>query len=323
MIKVALAGSVTSSFVTLEKLIEHKFEIVVVFGYEPEKTKLISGYRSMKSLCEENNILYVPFLKINEEENEKLLQQLEPDVFFVVGLSQLVSAKILSIPKLGCIGFHPTLLPQGRGRAPIAWLLLKEKQGAANFFLMGEGADDGPIFVQEPFAVSDEDDAGIIEHKILKSIGAALDNWLPSLKKGDWNPVPQDDLAATYYGVRTPEDGWINWDLPAFNIDRLIKASAPPHPGAYTFYKEKKLTITNSRIENGIPIRGVIGRVLAVSQAREYLIQCGTGLVWINALDTERNEVPLRVGQKLGYYTELEIYLLKKEINELKKTIAL
>lgn len=323
MIKVALAGSVTSSVVTLEKLIQHKFEIVAVFGYEPEKTKSVSGYRNMKSICEENNILYIPFTKINKEEHVKLLQQLQPDVFFVVGLSQLVSQEILDIPKLGCIGFHPTLLPKGRGRAPIAWLVLNENKGAANFFLMGEGADDGPVFVQEPFEVSDQDDANSIREKIVKAIGTGLDKWLPALKKGEWNPVMQDELKATYYGVRTPEDGWINWELSSFDIDRLIKSAGPPYPGAYTFCKEKKIIITRSNIESEYPIRGVVGRVLAVNQERGYLIQCGTGLLWINALDEAGNEMPLRVGQKLGYYTELEIHLLKKEMNELKKIIAL
>lgn len=322
MIKVALAGSVSSSLVTLEKLIEHQLEVVYVLGYEPESTALVSGYQHLKPLCDKNNIPYVPFLKINQPEHVRLLQEAKPDVFFVVGLSQLVSEELLSIPKLGCIGFHPTLLPRGRGRAPIAWLLLNEKQGAANFFLMGQGADDGPIFVQEPFDVTELDDAATIEEKILQAIKIGLDKWLPSLNKGEWNPIPQNDAEATYYGKRGPEDGWVNWDLPAYEIDRLIRASAPPHPGAYSFLKANKVIITKSRIEKDIPIKGVVGRVLIKNEQGEALIQCGSGLVWINALNAEGNPVPLSVGQKLGYYAELEIYNLKKQIEELKKLIS-
>jgi methionyl-tRNA formyltransferase len=323
MIRVALAGSVSSTFVTLEKLLEHKLEVACVFGYEPENTERVSGYACMRPLCEENNILYTPFNKINSSGHADLLKELQPDVFFVVGLSQLVSQELLSIPRLGCIGFHPTLLPKGRGRAPIAWLVLNEKEGAANFFLMGDGADDGPIFVQEPFDIEEQDDARAVEQKILEAIGVALDQWLPSLKRGEWNPVAQEEMNASYYGVRTPEDGWINWEMSAFQIDRLIKASAPPHPGAYSFFREKKLIITKSRIEHDIPIRGVVGRVLAISSDNEYLVQCGAGLVWVGAMGQGGESMVLRVGQKLGYYTELEIHQLKQQIAELKKSMAI
>ena len=87
------------------------------------------------------------------------------------------------MPKLGCIGFHPTLLPKGRGRAPLAWLILKEKKGAASFFLMDKKADSGPVFVQEPFEIEDNDDASRVEKKIEIAIEKALDKWLPELKK--------------------------------------------------------------------------------------------------------------------------------------------
>jgi len=322
--KVALAGSVTSSFVTLEKLIEHQLDVVCVFGLELEQqsTSVVSGYCSMRDLCEKHDILYIPFTKINKDEHIDLLNQLNPDVFFAVGLSQLISEDLLKVAKLGNVGFHPTLLPKGRGRAPIAWLLLNENQGAANFFLMGKGADDGPVFIQEPFDIEDQDDAASVESKILGSIKVALDKWLPSLKRGEWNPIPQDELEVTYYGKRTPEDGWVNWELNNKEVDKLIRASAHPHPGAYSFLKNKKLTILKSRIENNIPIKGVTGRVLLANGQQEYLIQCGSGLIWISDVYEENNAIELRVGQKLGYYTELEIFNLKKQIEELTKKIT-
>lgn len=250
MHRIALAGSVTSSFTTLQMLVKHNLNVVGVLGYEPDDPLPVSGYVNMKEYCILNDIPYHPFKKINSKNTTEILTELSPDIFFVVGLSQLVPTEILNIAKLGNIGFHPTLLPRGRGRAPIAWLIFEEKYGAANFFLMGEGTDDGPVFVQKPFNVESSDNATTIEQKIINSIELALDEWLPQLKNGLWSPVPQDESLATYYAKRTPEDGWINWTDSSINIDKLIRASFKPHPGAYTFLNQQKLIVFKTRLES-------------------------------------------------------------------------
>jgi methionyl-tRNA formyltransferase len=321
MYKIVLAGSVNSSLVTLEQLVHHQMDVAAVFGYEPKNTSEISSYVSMKEFCHNHQIAYYPFSKINSVENLNILKELKPDIFFVVGLSQLVSDEMLSVSKLGNVGFHPTYLPKGRGRAPIAWLILEEKIGAANFFLMGSGTDDGPIFIQEVFSVEETDNAAGIEQKILISIKQALSNWLPHLKKGEWNFVPQNEMDASYYGKRAPEDGIINWNCSAENIDKLIRASSKPHPGAFTFANTSKIYIWHSQIETGVKIKGVTSRVLLIKEDK-FLVQCGKGLLWIYGITNDSSQpVVLKVGQKLGYYPELEIYNLRNEIQELKEWI--
>src|SRR3569833_1189552 len=175
MIKIALAGAVNSTLATLEKFIEHKMNVVSVLGYEALEGEIVSGLADLKPLCIKFGLPFKSFHKINSDDVIEHLKNASPDVLFVVGLSQLVSQQILDIPKFGSVGFHPTALPRGRGRAPIAWLVLEEKLGAANFFLMGKGADDGPIFIQETFDVSADDDASDIEDKIIQAIYLALD----------------------------------------------------------------------------------------------------------------------------------------------------
>ena len=323
MLKVVLAGSVGSSFATLKKLTEHEINIAAVLGCEPKDAEKVSGYVNMQNFCTEHNIPYYPFAKINTQPIKNILQEIKPDIFFVVGLSQLIPTDMLAIAKLGNIGFHPTVLPTGRGRAPIAWLILEEKYGAANFFLMGEGADDGPVFVQKKFEVNNKDNAGSIEKKIILSINEALDEWLPELKNGVWNPVPQEEMNATYYGKRMPDDGLINWEKSAAEIDKLIRASSNPHPGAFSFLSHKKIIIQSSKLEHELKIKGVTGRVL-IEKDNGYLVQTGNGLIWISDIMDELNQkVVLKTGQKLGYYPELEIYKLTKEILEIKQKIGI
>ena len=194
---------------------------------------------------------------------------------------------------------------------------MKEKEGAATFFHMGKGADDGPIFVRQVFNISSLDDATSVKNKILNSIDLALDSWLPQLKKGIWNPIPQDEANATYYERRTKLDGWIDWELSDVQIDKLIRASTRPYPGAFTFYKDSILVVWKCSIEKQLKICGIPGRVL-LKRDQDLLIQTGKGLIWIleyeiqnlKAEDTEKPKI--KVGEKLGYNVEYEIYKLKQ-----------
>ncbi|MFV0224099.1 formyltransferase family protein [Empedobacter falsenii] len=316
MYRILVIGAVNTTKHTLNQLYKFGFDIVGVLGHEPMKKDLVSGWVDLKQLASELNLPYKGFKKINDLENIEWAKAKQPDIIFAVGFSQLMSDYWLNMPTLGCIGFHPTYLPKGRGRAPLAWITLEQTMGSATFFLMGKGADDGPIFVQEIFQVLESDDATSVEVKIEKAIIKSLDNWLPSLIKGIWEPIPQIEAEASWYGKRSIEDGLINWQNSAIYIDRLIKASSKPHPGAYTYFKDEKVIIWKSEVENNISIKGVVGRVLLMDDSRGLLVQCGDGLIWLKLFDLLPN-LKINVGDKLGYNIEDEIYNIKLKLKAL------
>jgi methionyl-tRNA formyltransferase len=311
--RAGIIGAVRSTETTLRLLVEHGFNIVGVLGYSPDNKENTSGWTDLKKVSEELNVPYSDYKQINEQEHLNWMKKAAPDIIFAVGFSQLLSDEWLNMPKLGCIGFHPTYLPQGRGRAPLAWIILEERKGAATFFLMDKDADSGPVFVQELFDVEENDDATSVGRKISESMRKALCNWLPRLKRGEWDPVPQEEALATWYGKRTPSDGIIHWEKSAKEIDLLIKSATHPHPGAYTFFKDTKLIIWASEVEKNIPIKGVAGRILLCKDSR-YLVQCGSGLIWLKQIDGVGS---LKVGDKLGYNIENEIYNIKNKLSEL------
>lgn len=317
MYRILVIGAVSTTKHTLKQLIKNDFNVVGVLGHEPTLKGKVSGWVDLTALSNQYNLDYKGFKKINDSENIKWAEEKKPDIIFAVGFSQLMSEDWINMPRLGCIGFHPTHLPKGRGRAPLAWTVLEQVKGTATFFLMGKGADDGPIFVQEIFDIKNDDDATSVEKKIEEAINISLSNWLPVLKKGIWEPIEQDENEATWYGKRSADDGIIHWDNSAYYIDRLIKASTKPHPGAYTYFKDEKIIIWESSLEKEIPIKGVVGRVLLVDKDKGYLVQCGTGLIWLINCEIG-NKIKLRVGDKLGYNIEDEIFNIKK----LLKTIS-
>lgn len=315
--KVGVIGAVGTTAIIIQLLHSHGFQIVGILGHEPNNPSRVSGLKKLSNIATELGIPYQAYLKINDSQHINWMREKQPDIIFAVGFSQLISDDWLMLSRLGCVGFHPTILPRGRGRAPLAWIILDERKGAASFFLMGKGADDGPIFIQEPFLLNSDDDAEKVTQHIYKAIKIALNKWLPDLKKGIWNPVPQDELMASYYGKRNIVDGLISWTKGVEEIDRLIKATTNPYPGAFTFFNNQKMIIWKSQKEEALKIKGVIGRVLLKKNKDHLLVQCRDGLLWIIDYSIEDNSCPI-VGSKLGYNADNDIYLLWKEIKKIE-----
>ena len=297
--KVGVIGAVGSTALTIKKLLAHGAKISGVLGHEPKLKGRVSGLNDLRSLCFELNLDYKPYTNINNIELIQWFKEMDLDVIFAVGFSQLLKEEWFKIAKKGCIGFHPTRLPNGRGRAPIAWMILKKESGAATFFKMGLGTDDGPIYIQEFFELDESDDVESLLPKIQNAICTALDKLIPNLLAGNWDVIAQNEMEATYYAKRDPIDGFINWHLSAIEIDRLIKATTNPYPGAFSFFRGKIVKIWKSEIEEKNKITGVTGRVLSINENEEYLIQCGDGCIWIKKITIYSDE-KLKIGDYLG-----------------------
>lgn len=310
--RIILIGSVNSSRKTLEKLIEHGLNVVAVLGLDPEAARNVSGYVDLKTLSDDNQIAFRYFSKVNEPEIAEFVASKQPDLMFVVGLSQMIKEPLLGIPKFGIIGFHPTRLPEGRGRGAVAWIILGQVKGAATFFKMDEGMDSGSIWSQENYEVGPTDNATTVVDQIIKAIDVALDRVLPELKKGSLITTAQDESQATYLGKRNPEDGLIDWKDRAEDIDRLIRAASKPLPGAYTYLGNQKLIIWNASVSTVTNHLGVAGRIVVADESGIH-IQTGKGLLKIETVegvDLER----LKVGVTLGLNFEKEYFKLLERV---------
>jgi methionyl-tRNA formyltransferase len=317
--KVLVIGAVGTTALTIKMLLKHSFSIVGVLGHNPMNKNRVSGIIDLRNLCEEFNLDFFDFNNINSHDSISWGNSKSPDIIFAVGFSQLLSEDWLNMSQFGCIGFHPTDLPKGRGRAPIAWTVLEKEKCVVNFFRIGKNADEGKIFIREEVEYDDSDDATSLVPKIRLAIEKALDKWLPEIKDGILSGQDQDESLASYYGKREPCDSLIDWSNSAKNIDRLIKASAFPHPGAFTFCNEEIITIWKSRINETLNYKGVIGRILNIND-NNLLIQCGFNTsIWIEKYDKQNTDTQLKIGDKLGFLYQNQIdkiinnYVWKKE----------
>ena len=315
--RVVLVGAVQSTEQTLKKLIELNIDVVGVFGYRAENTGHVSGYVDLEGLSRQAGISFYPFKNINHHVEQ--LAGLTPDVIFVVGLSQIVSERILAVPSLYCVGFHPTKLPRGRGRAPLAWMILDQASyGSASFFVLQRGVDDGAILAQCDFQVTEDDDVQSLIDKTLNAMDRALERLLHGLLEGNIEPVAQCDQDASYYGRRSPEDGVIDWSKSAEEISRLVRATADPYPGAYSFIEDRKIVLQKVTVLDGLNVTGVTGRILSVDASADcFTVQCGIAALQVDAYSVSGGWVP-RVGLLLGYLAENEIFNLKRRMAELE-----
>lgn len=276
--KIAFIGGVEFSHELLSATLSNGWDVSIVFSYEDSKEKYYSDMASFSNLTKKYGIKHVQVDNINDSGNVKLLKEINPDLILVMGWSQLLAKEIIKIPKLGVIGSHPTELPKYRGRAPIPWTIIKNlKESALTFFYIDEGVDDGDILDQRKFALSEKDDAASI-YKIIIDLGKEmlLDN-LVYLKDGNAMRRKQNQNEfIENWPKRTMSDGKINWNMPAKEIHTLIRATSHPYPGAFTFFKNKKLIIWKAIYENEKFSKP--GKILSVNK-NEVKINTASGTV--------------------------------------------
>lgn len=186
---------------------------------------------------------------INEPSTIDAIRQAELDYLLVIGWSQLLAPEIFLLVKRALLGMHPTLLPEGRGRAPIPWTILKglKRSGVSMFDLRPE-VDSGDVMAAEIFEVASNETATTLYEKALNAHVVLIRKTWPQLISGTLKGQPQDETKATYWPQRRPEDGEVNEQMSLEQIDRLVRATTHPYPGAFLVVDGKKLIIWSGKI---------------------------------------------------------------------------
>ena len=249
--KIIFIGGVKFSYEILKSLLENNWSISAVFSYHESKQNFFSDIASFDKLTQKYDIPHIKIRNnIKDDENIKLIQDYKPDLILVMGWSQLLSDKIIRIPKYGVVGSHPTKLPKYKGRSPIPWTILKKLTNSAlTFFYIQEGIDNGDILDQKEFVVDQNDDAETLYSKIIHLGKQMILENLPKIQQGIGKRIKQDpSLYKENWPKRTSDDGRIDWSQNSEDIHTLIRASTHPYPGAFTYYNKSKIIIWKSEL---------------------------------------------------------------------------
>ena len=188
---------------------------------------------------------------INDSRTVKVIEEAELDYLLVIGWSQLIGDEIFKSVKHSIIGMHPTILPRGRGRAPIPWTIIKDiKVSGVSMFELSREADTGPIFSVDKFFIAPDENANTLYEKVRTSHKKLIrENW-PLLVSGNLVGQPQNEEIATYWDKRKPSDGEITTKMNVYEIDRLVRALTHPYPGAFFIENRRKLMLWSGFITN-------------------------------------------------------------------------
>ena len=174
----------------------------------------------------------------------------KPDFVFSFYYRYLLDLAWLELPRAGALNMHGSLLPKYRGRAPIHWAIIEgETQTGVSLHYMVEKPDAGALVGQEAESIDLNDDALKVSIKVAGAAERLMRRCLPLLMSGS-APAQALDLAqGTYFGRRRPDDGRINWRLSARSVHDLVRAVAPPFPGAFTEVGAARVGIHQTQID--------------------------------------------------------------------------
>lgn len=165
----------------------------------------------------------------------RFVAELQPDLLWVTDYRYLLPPPILTLPTLGVINLHPSLLPRYRGRAPVNWAILHgETRLGLTAHWVDAGMDTGDIIARRAFDLAQDQDVGDALDMLYPLYEAITAEVLGHLRRGDMPRIAQDAAQASAFPRRTPADGRVEWSRPAAQVWNLIRAVAAPYPGAFT-----------------------------------------------------------------------------------------
>jgi methionyl-tRNA formyltransferase len=214
--------------------------------------------------------------KIRERYVEDRLRELAPDAIVIIAYGQIIPARLLSIPRLGWINLHASLLPKYRGAAPIHWAIASgETKTGVTSMRIDAGMDTGEILLTRETPIGPTETTPDVSKRLAEIGAPLLSETLRRLDAGTLRPVPQNNAEATYAPILRREDGRIDWSRCAPEIYNRMRGFTP-WPGAFTEFRGKTCHVSGLPVSNHLREKitaGAPGTLLR--EDGELLASCG------------------------------------------------
>jgi methionyl-tRNA formyltransferase len=292
----ALEGLLSSRAAT-----EGRLACILALGLSASQAKRSVGFTSVRDVARAHDITYEEISDSTLRTTDVQLRECKPDYLLVVGWSRLVVPEILDIPALmstgrrrprntpafGCVGMHPTRLPEGRGQAPIPWTILRqlEKSALTTFFLEDE-ADAGAIIRHQEFVVHKRETAATLFYRVADLHFHAGQLLAEELACRAVNSSPQQHCLASVWPKRRPDDSELQKFEEPSTLERTVRALTWPYPRAFIRVGRLRVRVRRVTIMENDKMSGMNGEILAIDDD-VVLVACGGAVV---ALTTERQD---------------------------------
>jgi methionyl-tRNA formyltransferase len=271
----------------LSVLLAHGVDVRLVVTHRDNPKETI-WFESVQKLAELHGIPVITPDNPNVPDVVDGIGALQPDFYFSFYYREMLKAPLLAIPKRGALNMHGSLLPKYRGRVPVNWAIIRgETETGATLHYMTEKPDNGDIVAQQAVPILPNDTAFEVFQKVTVAAEMALNGVLPALLAGTAPKDKQDLSKGAYFGGRKAEDGIIDWSQSALEIHNLVRAVAPPYPGAMTQVAGKPMRILQTLVKRG-DATGVPS--FYVRDGKAYA-ECGSGLLQVVRFELDGMEM--------------------------------
>jgi methionyl-tRNA formyltransferase len=243
----------------LKALLAAGIQVDLVVTHQDDPNENV-WFGSVANLCAEKNIPY-----ITPSANELVylipqLQSLAPDYIFSFYYRHMIAAELLACAKIAALNMHGSLLPKYRGRAPVNWAILHgETQTGATLHVMQAKPDAGDIVGQSSVQIGPDENATEVFAKVSEAAVQVIYQVLPELMLGKVPKKPNELEKGSYFGGRKPTDGKIHWNQTANQIHNLVRAVAPPYPGAFTDWQGQQMIVARTSLKGPFPVQLDLG----------------------------------------------------------------
>jgi methionyl-tRNA formyltransferase len=217
----------------LQALLDAGVDVQLVITHTDDPNERI-WFTSVAEVAQKAGIAVITPESARDPDVQARIAAIAPDYIFSFYYRQMIPMSVLSLARIAPLNMHGSLLPKYRGRVPINWAVLHgETETGATLHVMAEKPDAGDIVAQQAVPIGSDDTAGEVFAKVTAAAAETLKDVLPRLRQGDVPRRPNNLAEGSYFGGRKPEDGRIHWDQTAAQVYNLIRAVAPPYPGAF------------------------------------------------------------------------------------------
>ncbi len=237
----------------LKALLSAGVQVDLVVTHEDDPHENV-WFGSVAKLCADQNI---PCITPNANELVNLvpkLQAIAPDYIFSFYYRHMIPVKILACAKITALNMHGSLLPKYRGRAPVNWAILHgELETGATLHVMEIKPDAGDIVGQAAVSIGPDETATEVFGKVSGAAVTVIQQVLPELIQGRVPRTPNELQKGSYFGGRKPADGKIHWHQTAQQVHNLVRAVAPPYPGAFTDHQGITMMVARTSLKGPFP----------------------------------------------------------------------
>jgi methionyl-tRNA formyltransferase len=232
----------------LSVLLAHGVDVRLVLTHQDNPQEQI-WFPSVAALAARYDIPTIMPADPNTPEVIAQVRRAQPDFLFSFYYRSMLGAELLSLPRRGALNMHGSLLPKYRGRVPVNWAIIKgERETGASLHHMALKPDAGNLVAQQRVPILPDDQAADVFRKVCVAAELCLDGALPGLLDGTAPSIPLDLTQGSYFGGRSADDGRIDWRQSARAVHDLVRAVAPPYPGAWQDLAGQRWVFKRTRV---------------------------------------------------------------------------